>query len=110
MTETEWLNATDACSLLLAAKTLSTERKFRFFACAWARSLFPSDVHPDIQRGIEVAEQMADGTASLAAIDRTREIFASLGYIGDYLDRGFVGENMFIASIVREAIKRRPTD
>ena len=55
---------------------------------------------------------MADGTASLDAIDRAREIFAFLFYIGDYQDRGFVGENMFIASIVREALKpsihRRP--
>ena len=56
MTEAEWLNTTNACSLLHAAKTLSTERKFRLFACAWARSLFPTDVHHDIQRGIEVAE------------------------------------------------------
>jgi hypothetical protein len=106
MTEEEWLNADRAIPLLGAAKTLSTERKYRLFACAWARHLFPPDVHPDIRRGIEVAEQIADGTASQAAVARARAFFGPVAYISDYMARGiFDEESMFLAGVVREALK-----
>jgi hypothetical protein len=105
VTEAEWLSATRACSLLHAARELSSERKYHLFACACARHLFPTCTHPDLSRGIEVAEQLADGTASRADLDRARDIFGSMTFVGDYEARGIVGENMCLAALVRESLK-----
>jgi len=105
VTETEWLSATSACSLLHAARELSSERKYRLSAAALARHLFPAVTHPDLSRGIELAEQLTDGTASGAEIERAREFFGSMTYVGHYEARGIVGEDMFLASLIREALK-----
>ena len=107
MTEAEWLNATNFAPLLGAARQLSSERKLRLFVCACARHFFPTDPHPDLPRGVDMAEQMADGTASRAVIERASELFGSLTYVGDFHARGFVGENVFPASFVHNAVNPR---
>ena len=45
-----------------------------------------------------------------AVIENARALFDSLSYVGDYVARGFVGENMFLASLVRERSNRRHTN
>ena len=107
MGEQEWLNATRAFSLLYAARQLSSERKLRLVACACARHFCPTNAHPDLHRGVEMAEQIADGTASRAVIESARELFGFLGYVGDFVARGFTGENMFPASFLHDAINPR---
>jgi hypothetical protein len=103
----EWLNATDLSPLLHAVRQLSSERKLRLFMCACARHFFPANPHPDLYRGVEMAEQMADGTASLAITESVRGLFGSLVYFGDYEARGFAGENMASATFIRHAVNPR---
>lgn len=107
ITEAEWLSATTFGPLLRTASQLSSERKLRLFVCACARFFLPANPHPDLHRGLAVAEQMADGTASLAAIESTRELFGSLTYVSDYEARGFGGENSFAAAFVQDAVSPR---
>jgi hypothetical protein len=51
-----------------------------------------------------VAEQMADGTAVSAAVEYAREFFASMHYVCEYEAQGFVGDDIRIAQLVREAL------
>jgi hypothetical protein len=107
MNEEEWLLALDTISLLHAARRLSGERKIRLFACACARQFFPVNVHPDLRSSVEIAEEMADGTATPTEVEREKELFDSLIYVGHYDARGFGGDNMSSARFVRDAINPR---
>lgn len=109
MTEQEWLSATNPFSLLSAARQLSSERKLRLAAGACAWHFLPVNAHPDLHRGVEMTEQIADGTASRAVIESARELFGSLSYVGDYVARGFTGENQFPASLIHCAVNPRVT-
>lgn len=64
MTEDEWL-ACQVPEVLLELEPYATsDRKLRLVACAVARRILASGgprVHPDLNRAIELAEQMADG-------------------------------------------------
>ena len=57
MTEEEWFTATDAGEMLRQAK--ASERKLRLFACGCIRLLMEPDMDPQLQAGIEAAEQFA---------------------------------------------------
>ena len=107
VTEVAWLNAADACSLLHQAREVSSERKYRLAGIALARHLFPVITHPDLIRGLEVAEQLADGVSNVADVDRVREFFAAMSTVRHYEARGIAGENIFLASLVRESLTPR---
>jgi hypothetical protein len=107
VTETQWLNATDASSLLHVARELSSERKDRLFAAALARHLFPIITHPDLSRGLELVEQLADGTAGGADLEPAREFFDSMTWVCDYEARGIVGVDMVLACFIRESLQPR---
>src|SRR5262245_50621370 len=105
MSEEEWLNSSHTGLLLRTVREFVSDRKYRLFVCACTRPVLPTSAHPDLHRGVEIAEQMADGIASHADIEWAREIFCSLHFAANYLARGFVGEDMFLASFVREAVR-----
>jgi hypothetical protein len=107
MTEAEWLNVTRASSFLIAARLLLSERKVRLVACACARHFLTADAHPTLHWGVEVGEQIADGTADGTMLARADDRFGSLFYVGDYVARGFVGVDEFRASLVKWTVNKR---
>jgi hypothetical protein len=105
MTEKEWLNATSVSSLLFAAMKLSSERKLRLFVCGFARCHLLENNHPDFSRGVEILEQAADGTASPESIEDAFQSFGS-GNVRDYEARGFGGEMMYLAQLLKFSLPR----
>ncbi|AMV25589.1 hypothetical protein VT84_14425 [Gemmata sp. SH-PL17] len=81
MTEAYWLTCVDPGELLRSArrkKKLLTDRKFRLFAVACARSVRPLLASDNGRRAVEVAERYADGSAtthemSVAQLDAIRD-------------------------------------
>jgi hypothetical protein len=66
MTEPEWLACADPKPMLAFMRDKASERKLRLFAAACFRNL--GHLLPDSRqhRGIELLDQMADGTATMA--------------------------------------------
>jgi hypothetical protein len=109
MTEAEWLAASVVGRLLHICQQVSPDRKLRLFCCACAEELFPADTHPDLRRGLDMAVQMADGTADRATIDHMNELFGSITWVSDFEARGFTGDNMPSALFIQYAVLPRWT-
>ncbi len=67
MTEAEWATATDPAAMLefLRNSEKATDRKFRLFACACCRAIWPLFPHDLCRKAIEVAEWYSDGLATV---------------------------------------------
>jgi hypothetical protein len=72
MTEAEWLACTDPEPMLKFLQGNVSDRKLRLFTGACFRQLITLLPDPRQRRGIEVLEQLAEGTV-------TREVFRSVG-------------------------------
>jgi hypothetical protein len=68
MTEAEWLICSDPKPMLNGLDRRATDRKLRLFACACVRRIWRL-LPPESRAGIEVSEQFADGTATVAERD-----------------------------------------
>jgi hypothetical protein len=66
MTEAEWLACPDLWSLLEFLNGKVSERKLRLFACACCRQVWHLLTEERSRAAVEVAEQYADGQATLA--------------------------------------------
>ena len=64
MTEAQWHNSTDLTMMLEFLKGRRFARKFRLFACACCRRVWPLLTDTRSQRGIQVSERYADGSAT----------------------------------------------
>ena len=71
MTEAEWFACTDPQNMLkyLLREQLSSDRKFRLFACACIRSVWHLLSDPRSRAAVEVAELFADGLATRNDLD-----------------------------------------
>lgn len=74
MTETEWLASTDLQAMLDFLSDKASHRKFRLFACACVRRMWPLLTDERSRNAILIAEQFADGLVakdamSVAAVD-----------------------------------------
>jgi hypothetical protein len=69
MTEAEWLSCTDSTQMLnwLSSSGKASDRKLRLFAVACFGRLFALLPDPRQRRGIEVLDQLAEGTVTLDA-------------------------------------------
>ena len=65
MTEVEWESGTDPDPMLRFVRSKASERKLRLFAAAGFRRLAALLPDPRQQRGIDVLEQLAEGTITL---------------------------------------------
>jgi hypothetical protein len=75
MTESQWLDPQKDCGWLLSAgRDRITERKFRLFACACARVVWPLLAHDTHRKLIEIAERFADGEVSFAKLSDAHKI------------------------------------
>ena len=75
MTEVEWESSTDPNAMLGLLRGKASDRKLRLFAAAGFARLAALLPDPRQQRGIEVLEQLAEGTFTLAECRRvTREV------------------------------------
>ena len=64
MNEDEWLACRDPAAMLGYLLHNASERKWRLFACAFARQLWPQLIDKHSKRAVEVAERFADGLVS----------------------------------------------
>ncbi len=64
MTEAEWLTCDDPATLLEFLHGKTSERKLRLFACGCCRRLWHLLVDGRSRKGVEVAEQYADGVVT----------------------------------------------
>jgi hypothetical protein len=80
MTEPEWLAATDARPMVDFLGSKTDARKVRLFAVACGRRLADRFPHPSCAAAVEVAEQYADGGASV--IDLSEAGAAADEYFG----------------------------
>jgi len=74
MTEAEWLTGTDTTPMLAFVEEQGSLRKLGLLACAWWRLACGRSAVANAQRIVDVAEQLADGTASHK---RLRKLVAS---------------------------------
>lgn len=65
MTEAEWMVWADPKAMLELLRDNATERKFRLFACACCRRVWPWLADVRSRRAVEVAEELTDGSVSL---------------------------------------------
>src|ERR1041384_5330595 len=71
MTEQEWLDCTDRLAMLEFLQGQASERKFRLFAVACCRRLWPLLTEEDRQ-SVEVAEQFSEGLVTAKGRDAAR--------------------------------------
>jgi hypothetical protein len=69
MTEVEWLDCSNSPLMLELLQGQVSDRKLRLFACACARKMVALLTDPRSLSAITVAEQFADGHASIEALD-----------------------------------------
>jgi hypothetical protein len=76
LTEAEWLECPDPDRMLWLPllRNKTTERKLRLFACACCRRMWNLLTDDRSRAVIEVAEKYADGVASAAEVNATREV------------------------------------
>jgi hypothetical protein len=72
VTEAEWLACTDLTAMLEYVRRNASSRKLRLFACACCRFLF-SGKEDRLRQTLEVAERLADGQTTKAALRRARQ-------------------------------------
>jgi hypothetical protein len=65
MTEQEWLQTSDPMPMLVFLQGKASDRKLQFFVMACCRQIWPSFTDERSRRSIEVAEQFADGDATI---------------------------------------------
>jgi hypothetical protein len=70
MEEREWLACTDPRRLLLSLRDAGSDRKWRLFACACCRRIWPV-IDEGSREIIEVAERYADGRATAGELEVT---------------------------------------
>src|SRR5262249_26239742 len=69
MTEDKWLHGTEPGPMLMFVQGNASERKMRLFVVACARLVWDQIEDPTMRRGIETAEQYADGLVSYEELD-----------------------------------------
>jgi hypothetical protein len=74
MTEAEWLGCTDITPMLEWLRGQASDRKLRLFACACCSSYSIQLPNGDFESGKDVAEQFADGNATLEQLAEIQEI------------------------------------
>jgi hypothetical protein len=78
MTEAEWLVSKDLRELLDYLVGRTTNRKFRLFACACCRRIWPLLDEERCRTAVSVAEQFADELASDSEVEAARKQATSL--------------------------------
>jgi hypothetical protein len=73
MTEMDWLERTDPKGMLAFVRGRCSERKQRLFVCACARRVWRHIPDERSRRAIEVAEELAEGTASTWQVITARQ-------------------------------------
>jgi hypothetical protein len=85
MTEQEWLTCTDPRPMLEFLRGKASERKLRLFAVACCRLVLPHVPDQRCEKGLQIAEQYADGLVSeqgrlRPAEQRERQQFHTLAF------------------------------
>jgi hypothetical protein len=73
MNATDWLGALDPVPMLDYLDGKSSDRKFRLFACASARRCWSLFRYPIPRQSIELAERLAEGTATAEEVEEMRQ-------------------------------------
>jgi hypothetical protein len=80
--EKEWLECTDPTTMLEFLRGKASDRKLRLFAVACCRR-FQHLLVPEACEALEVAERVAEGTASSEDRRRVREVAFHVGWVTD---------------------------
>jgi hypothetical protein len=73
MTEEEWLTSSDPRRLLDGVHGRGSRRRWRLFACACCRRIWPAVRDPRSRHAVELAERYADGLAGAEELAAARE-------------------------------------
>src|SRR5205809_159997 len=72
MTEAEWLACTDPQPMLTFLSNKISDRKLRLFVAGYSRCLWQL-LAPDSREAVEMAEQFADGRATIEELHQARD-------------------------------------